>query len=313
MPIDLPNLDDRTYADLADEARASIPALYPAWTDHNPSDPGVTLIELFAWLTEAVLYRTNQIPEKTYEAFLKTLGGPGWERGAGEALDDAIARTIGALREPYRAVTGADYERLVKKAWPAVARVHCLPERDLEPYVGAIRMPGEVSVIVMPPPEGPAAPWDQPSPALLQAVKSFLNDRRILTTRLHVVGPFFASVPLTATLFLKDGSDRDAVVLEAQAALRANFDPFTGGAAGEGWPLGRDVYTSDVYTLLEGVRGVDFVKDVDFPVPPLPPRRILNDAGEIVGVTVLEHELVKLELDETSISTRERRGELWLA
>ena len=35
MPIPLPNLDDRTYADLTDEARALIPRLLRGWTDHN--------------------------------------------------------------------------------------------------------------------------------------------------------------------------------------------------------------------------------------------------------------------------------------
>ena len=58
MAIELPNLDDHTYAELVDEARASIPVLYPAWTDHNPSDPGMTLVELLAWLAETVRLAT---------------------------------------------------------------------------------------------------------------------------------------------------------------------------------------------------------------------------------------------------------------
>ena len=35
----------------------------PEWTDNNESDPGVALLELFAWLTEELLKRANQIPE----------------------------------------------------------------------------------------------------------------------------------------------------------------------------------------------------------------------------------------------------------
>ena len=60
--------------DLVDEMRALIPQYAPAWTDQNPSDLGITLIELFAWLGESVIYRLNQVPEKNYLAFVNLLG-----------------------------------------------------------------------------------------------------------------------------------------------------------------------------------------------------------------------------------------------
>jgi len=69
-----PNLDDRTWQDLSDEARAMIPTYAPQWTDHNPSDIGITLIELFSWMTEQLIYRLNRVPEKNYVAFLNLLG-----------------------------------------------------------------------------------------------------------------------------------------------------------------------------------------------------------------------------------------------
>ena len=69
-----PNLDDRTWQDLVDEMRALIPRYAPQWTDHNASDLGMSLIELFAWLAEGVIYRLNQVPEKHYVAFLNLLG-----------------------------------------------------------------------------------------------------------------------------------------------------------------------------------------------------------------------------------------------
>jgi predicted phage baseplate assembly protein len=74
MPIPLPNLDDRRFDDLVRELRALIPRYAPAWTDHNLSDPGITLIELFAWLTEALLYRLNRIPAASEARFLELLG-----------------------------------------------------------------------------------------------------------------------------------------------------------------------------------------------------------------------------------------------
>ncbi|WP_248962841.1 putative baseplate assembly protein [Sphaerisporangium perillae] len=69
-----PDLDDRTWQDLVDQMRALIPRYAPQWTDHNPSDLGITLIELFAWLAEGVIYRLNQTPDKNYVAFLNLLG-----------------------------------------------------------------------------------------------------------------------------------------------------------------------------------------------------------------------------------------------
>lgn len=68
------NLDDRTFADLVDECMLRIPRYCPEWTDHNLSDPGITLIELFAWLTDQMLLRFNQVPRKNYVAFLELLG-----------------------------------------------------------------------------------------------------------------------------------------------------------------------------------------------------------------------------------------------
>ncbi|HXU35882.1 MAG TPA: baseplate J/gp47 family protein [Blastocatellia bacterium] len=74
MPIQIPTLDDRRYQALLDEALARIPVHTPEWTNFNKSDPGVTLIEIFAFLTENLLYRSNQIPERNRRTFLKSLG-----------------------------------------------------------------------------------------------------------------------------------------------------------------------------------------------------------------------------------------------
>ncbi|HEX2912436.1 MAG TPA: baseplate J/gp47 family protein [Chloroflexia bacterium] len=76
MPLTIPNLDDRRYQDLLDEALARIPISTPEWTNFNKSDPGVTLIEVFAFLTENLLYRSNQIPERNRRKFLSLLGIP---------------------------------------------------------------------------------------------------------------------------------------------------------------------------------------------------------------------------------------------
>lgn len=80
MDLDfLPNLpksdlDDRRFEDLVEECLLRIPRYCPEWTNYNPSDPGITLIELFAWLTDQMMQRFNQVPRRHYVAFLELLG-----------------------------------------------------------------------------------------------------------------------------------------------------------------------------------------------------------------------------------------------
>ena len=74
MTLPVPVLDDRRFQDIVDEAKRLIPRYCPEWTDHNVSDPGITLIELFAWMTEMILYRVNQVPDKHYTKFLELMG-----------------------------------------------------------------------------------------------------------------------------------------------------------------------------------------------------------------------------------------------
>ena len=75
MPLPEPILDDlRFQRDLVDEARRRIIRYCPEWTDYNVSDPGITLIELFAWMTEMITYRLNLVPEKNYIRFMDLLG-----------------------------------------------------------------------------------------------------------------------------------------------------------------------------------------------------------------------------------------------
>jgi predicted phage baseplate assembly protein len=69
-----PDLDERTFQHLVDEAKRYIQHRCPEWSDHNVSDPGVTLIETFAWMTDILLYRLNRVPEHVHAAFLDLLG-----------------------------------------------------------------------------------------------------------------------------------------------------------------------------------------------------------------------------------------------
>jgi hypothetical protein len=76
MPLETPSIDDRSYQQLVDDSLARIPNHTPEWTNFNASDPGVTLIQVFAFLTESLLYRTKLIPERNRLKFLQLLGVP---------------------------------------------------------------------------------------------------------------------------------------------------------------------------------------------------------------------------------------------
>ena len=92
MGLPAPNLDDRRFQDLVDDARRLVHRRCPEWTDHNVSDPGITLIETFAYLVDQVLYRLNRVPDRSYITFLELMGvelfPPVGGARAGHALAD---------------------------------------------------------------------------------------------------------------------------------------------------------------------------------------------------------------------------------
>jgi predicted phage baseplate assembly protein len=116
MPIVPPSLDDRSFHDLVEEVLARVPGHTPEWSNPRVGDPGRTLVELFAWLVDTLLYRANLIPEKQRLQFLRLLGIP--MRGAGAArgvvsieLDDDLADPVTLRR--FQTVKGpASFETL---------------------------------------------------------------------------------------------------------------------------------------------------------------------------------------------------------
>ena len=74
MPLTLPKVDDRTYNDILRETMARIPVHTPEWTNHNDSDPGITLLQLAAYLQEMIIWRLNRVPQKNYQKFLQLVG-----------------------------------------------------------------------------------------------------------------------------------------------------------------------------------------------------------------------------------------------
>ena len=259
MPINLPNLDDRTYVDLMHEALALIPAHAPAWTNHNPSDPGITLVEMFAFLTEMMVYRLNRVTDENKLAFLKLLNPPDWKYDKSITVNQAIQATVLRLRDEQRAITPADFERLALSAGKTkIARAYCLPKRNLEstqPNAATQEAPGHVSLVLLPAPDA-----TRELPQLIDGIKNELQPCCLLTTQLHVAGPRQLKIEVQITLRPNQDALEQELLSAATTALMNYFDPLTGGAQDSGWPLGRHVYVSEIYALLDGLPGVDYVE-----------------------------------------------------
>ena len=100
-------LDDRRFQDLVTEARLRINRSCPEWTEHNVSDPGITLIELFAWMTEMTIYRLNRVPDKLHVKLLELLGIQ--LDGPSAAAADVRFRLVEPPAEPVT-ITGGETE-----------------------------------------------------------------------------------------------------------------------------------------------------------------------------------------------------------
>ncbi len=319
MAIKLPELDDKTYDELVDEARAAIPTIYPQWSDHNPSDPGIALVEMLAFLTEAVIYRTGRISEKTERSFLRLLSGSTHGTDVEIDLGAAIEATLRDLRRPYRAVTAADYEQLLLTDFSMASRIargYCLVERNVAAADKFARAPGHVSLVVLP---NEGDPWAAPSAALTNAIVDFFTERRVITTSLHVVSVSAVPISLAMTVYLRDDAPPDPMLMRSRIAIAVmeHFHPVTGGPSRLGWPLGRDIDISDVLAVVDEVSGVEFVDSsagtwtFSAPNDVLGSRLVRAGDGRQLGLRIEAHELPRFAGENIVITLRERRGTTW--
>jgi predicted phage baseplate assembly protein len=169
-----------------------------------------------------------------------------------EDPDTTKTRAFAAAFDMNRAVTCDDFERLAKEVpGVPVARAHALA--NYHPSLPCIDAAGCVSVIVVPACPGYRA---LPSDDFLAAVQRYLDRRRTLTTEVHVRPPSYLQLELSATLCTDGRAGAAQTQAAAAAALARFFDPLHGGPAGDGWPIGRSVYRSEVLAILSQVPGV---------------------------------------------------------
>ncbi len=273
MPLSVPNLDDRTFDDLVAEAIPMVTRYAPQWTNHNASDPGITLVELLAYVSEMLIYRLNRVTRNTKLKFLQLLLGATpadveyLMSKPMEEIDKALGQAVRELQQLQRSVTDQDYEKLIPKLsqapdQPGVARARCFSGLNLEASGIDSPMrdcPGHVSVVIVP----DEKLGENQVANLLNDLREKLEPMRLLTTRLHLVRPFYLWLSLGAVIKINPDADIDEVRRKAIGKIEKFFEPSPDSELQhEGWPFGRPVYLSEVYAQLEEVAGVDFIEDV---------------------------------------------------
>jgi predicted phage baseplate assembly protein len=174
---------------------------------------------------------------------------------AAETLDLAATRAIKLVNQTNRAVTLGDYERLAL-ATPGtqLARVEACANRH--PSFPCLQATGLITLVIL-----PNMPVSRPTPSfgLRRTVAAYLQNKRVLGTRVEVVGPDYLEVSVRAKVKAFAGVGRTNLQQKIVTALNNFLHPLTGGPSGTGWPMGRDLYRSEVMQLIDQVVGVNNV------------------------------------------------------
>jgi LysM repeat protein len=195
------------------------------------------------------------------------------------SLDQLDPSDIAARRTPERAATLLDFERLALNV-PGTRIARARAWAGIDPNYPCLKAPGTVMLVIVP--ELPRG-RPQASPGLLKAVKRYLDYRRVIGTRLVVVGPHYLQVTISTQVQSKAGANLDQVRAGVIQGLNAFLDPLQGGPLGRGWPFGRDVYISEIMKVIDDVPGVDHVLSLEL----IPDQGVPQCGNLCVGPTWL--------------------------
>jgi predicted phage baseplate assembly protein len=170
-----------------------------------------------------------------------------------ETLDEAKQRAPRSIKSRCRAVTAEDFEYLAMLA-ANIKRAKTLPL--FHPDFPGVKVPGVVTVIVVP--DGDA-PNPMPSDGTLRTVCAYLDQRRLLTTELYVIGPTYQQVEIHVEAIVNDNADLAEVYEGISQTLLEYFHPLTGGDDGQGWPFGGTIFFSRVNQRVFTVTGVQSI------------------------------------------------------
>ncbi len=318
MPLQIPNLDNKTYEELTAGLINSIPKFSDNWTNFNPSDPGITILELLAYVADTLLYRTNWVPYQAYVDFLKMLVG---------VTDDDLKKLDNIIYDALKPPSNdnpccneyVDYDRQLHNVFKIIKRVEAakpqeIPLHELQKVaieytncryravteddfvtltIDATRSPngdiGEVkrAIIRKTPLEildiiivTDTADPDQYE-KLIPQVQHFLENRKLIGTRIKVQEPKYTSLTIKVVVKLTAEANKEettkiitecilaylaSVRNETQKRILEECTLFSAedGRDKNGWDYGRDLYVYEIYNLVNMLPGVEKVEEVVF-------------------------------------------------
>lgn len=194
-----------------------------------------------------------------------------------ETLDEAKKRAPRSIKSRCRAVTAEDFEQLAMQA-ATIKRAKALPL--VHPDFPNVRVPGAVTVIVVPDAPGPTP---LPSEGTLRTVCAYLDQRRLLTTELYVIAPAYQRVEIEAEVVADDNADLADVKKGIEQTIKDYFHPLIGGEDGQGWPFGGTIFYSRVSQRVFTVTGVQSIKSLKILLDGVPTQFCsdvpINEAG----------------------------------
>jgi len=314
MPIQLPDLDNKTFDDLMKEMIASIPKYTKEWTNFNPSDPGITILELLAWIAEGLIYRTNRIPRESYVNFLCLISGASIDKDgkqitytaydfndcAREKILNYLRAIVAGSEKPdvnsmkayaqefldskYRAVTVEDFKELTRKASPDIKRVEVIPSYT---NVEIIIIPDDINLGKI--------------QELIGIAKKCLDPRRLICTKLDIKQAQYKNINLEITISCESSAKiikrvaqeipEDVIEKRVANAVSKYLDSIDGGPEGNGWPYGRKLLPYELFHIIKKVKGVKHVVRLTESGKPFP-----ADGINIEGLITLK--MLKIEISE---------------
>lgn len=290
MAIQLPNLDTKTYEEISGEMVASIPKYTDKWTNHNPSDPGITILELLSWIAETTLYRMNRIPHESYVNFLRFVAGASGideverllkdphqdmyqrkileflkeiEEGHDKTIPDIKTEALLFLKSRYRAVTEDDFRAL------AVEATDMLGVKVRRVIVEKAQDENKVEIVLVP------DKWKQYEELtesekhrrykeLAGSVMDYLNPRTLIGTRIGVRQPVYSDVGIDLKVVCHHYAIAEKIEADTKDRILQHLDPFFGGDEKTGWPYRRSLSVYEIAQIVEETDGVKQVESIIF-------------------------------------------------
>lgn len=286
MTLKFPDLAARTYKDILDEMVSSIPRYSEKWTNFNPSDPGITILEILAWIFDTNFYMINRIPEETYLNFMRLIAGASGKeakllletlrndpnsdrdhinflsmlneiedrRTKGYPIREISQMKAAAIRfltSDYRAVTEENFEALAIEA----TRNRSEKEPGVKRAIVKGYPDGKVEIIII---SDRQEKYDE----LKKIIKDYLEPRRLICTKIIVKEPVFSSLKVQVVLTLLPHAISSSTAAMIKKNILDFLDPVTGGDDKMGWPYGRSVSIYELFDIIEETHGVDHVDNV---------------------------------------------------